>query len=75
MDGNQLTFESSINEIYNWYSSNTDWLFYDINNILKNREKGFEMIPVVIVHEDYNNFLKSSIEITGEKQQNLFDRK
>ena len=34
-------FESSINEIYNWYSSNTDWLFYDINNILKNREKRF----------------------------------
>ena len=27
------------------------------------------MIPVVIVHEDYNNFLKSSIEITGKNNK------
>ena len=27
------------------------------------------MIPIVIVHEDYNNFLKSSIEITGKNNK------
>jgi len=34
-------FEDSISKVYEWYASNTDWLFYDINEVIRNRDKRF----------------------------------
>ena len=69
LDGNQLTFLKVVSMKFIIGTRLIQTGFLDINNILKNREKGFEMIPIVIVHEDYNNFLKSSIEITGKNNK------